>query len=147
MYRFSFSWLFKLVWELLIKYVYLELTGDVDAEELNNVEDDEEDDIEVDNGEEALDTYDGHDLVINLLTMFYYLFFLQWLSVGSLLALFYFLFCFKITCELDILHLNCLDGARPFADLYLVNLFVGWGWWNFFAAAFMYPFMVKLPES
>ncbi|XP_061989471.1 transcription factor tau subunit sfc1-like isoform X2 [Rosa rugosa] len=36
--------------------------GDVDAEEPNNVEDDEEDDIEVDNGEEALDTYDGHDL-------------------------------------------------------------------------------------
>ncbi|KAL6192291.1 hypothetical protein ACLB2K_033382 [Fragaria x ananassa] len=36
--------------------------GDVDAEEPNNVEDDEEDDIEVDNGEEALDTYVGHDL-------------------------------------------------------------------------------------
>ena len=50
--------------ELLIKYVSAELTGDVDAEEPNNVEDDEEDGIEVDNGEEALDTYDGHDLVL-----------------------------------------------------------------------------------
>lgn len=73
MYRISFPGLFKLVWELLIKYVYLELTGDVDAEELNNVEDDEEDDIEVDNGEEALDTYDGHGLVINLLTILFFL--------------------------------------------------------------------------
>lgn len=43
------------------------------------------------------------------------------ISVGSLLALFF----FGITCELDILHLNCLDGERLFADLYLVNLFVG----------------------
>ncbi|KAL6221467.1 hypothetical protein ACLB2K_009218 [Fragaria x ananassa] len=49
--------------EMVQQQTNAELTGDVAAEEPNNVEDDEEDDIEVDNGEETLDTYGGHDLV------------------------------------------------------------------------------------
>lgn len=50
---------------IFIEYFYLELIGKEDAAEPNNLEDDEKDDTEADNVEEALDTYDGIDAVID----------------------------------------------------------------------------------
>lgn len=49
---------------IFIEYFYLEL-GKEDVAEPNNLEDDEKDDAEADNVEEALDTYDGIDAVID----------------------------------------------------------------------------------
>ncbi|XP_050376747.1 uncharacterized protein LOC126791048 isoform X1 [Argentina anserina] len=49
--------------EMIQQQTNAELTTIVDAEEPNNVEDEEEDDIEADNGEEAIDRYDENDLV------------------------------------------------------------------------------------
>lgn len=84
--------------------------------EPSNVEDDEEDyiveeDIDDDEAEEATNVYKELDLVINYLLFMVYTF------------------------------VNCSSFTLLVAaHLYLMPLFIGWGWWNFSTIRFMYPF-------